>query len=151
MVNFDTSQEMIIRPVRDNYVSITADHDLEKRYINLLDSDFKLIKKLHEGRYDWRFGNSFQIYSYRIEVECYDKNKEIDKIKITESDKNKTINEIQQTQPEWVYDQVKTEPNFYEHYPAINHFQLTDNKIFIISNKMKENKTEIWEFHQSII
>jgi hypothetical protein len=46
--------EIILYPVKDNFVLITADHNNEKRYVDLLDSQFRTIKALYEGPFTWQ-------------------------------------------------------------------------------------------------
>ncbi|MEW6364942.1 MAG: hypothetical protein AB1714_09915 [Acidobacteriota bacterium] len=54
--DFDVNSEMLLIPVKENFLRITADHDLMKRRVYLLDSTFKTEKFLYEGPFVWQVG-----------------------------------------------------------------------------------------------
>jgi len=56
--DFDINSEMLLIPVKEHFLRITADHDQHKRHVYLLDSKFKTIKKLYEGPFIWEAGPS---------------------------------------------------------------------------------------------
>ena len=56
--DFDLNSEMLLIPVKKNYLRITADHDQMKRHVYLLDATFKTIKHLYEGLFIWQAGSA---------------------------------------------------------------------------------------------
>lgn len=67
--DFDMNSEMLLIPAEENFVRITADHDLEKRHVFLLDSGFKPLKRLYEGPFTWKRGAPVH---YRTDTVCHD-------------------------------------------------------------------------------
>lgn len=59
--DFDINSEMLLIPVNENFVRITADHDRFKRRVSLLDSRFKTLKFLYEGPFIWPVGSPTDI------------------------------------------------------------------------------------------
>jgi len=59
--DFDIDSEMLLIPVKDGFVRITADHGLMKRRVSLLDSAFKTIKNLYEGPFVWQQGSATDV------------------------------------------------------------------------------------------
>ena len=59
--DFDINSEMLLIPVKENYVRITADHDRMKRRVYLLDSKFKPVKFLYEGLFIWQVGSATDV------------------------------------------------------------------------------------------
>jgi len=57
LADFDLDSEMLLIPVKDRYLRITADHGQFKRRVYLLDSRFKTIKQLYEGSFNWQIGS----------------------------------------------------------------------------------------------
>jgi len=56
--DFDIDSEMLLVPVKENFLRITADHDRMKRRVHLLDPEFKTIKYLYEGPFVWQAGSA---------------------------------------------------------------------------------------------
>ena len=52
--DFDINSEMLLIPVKENFLRITADHGQMKRRVYLLDSKFGTIKNLYEGPFVWQ-------------------------------------------------------------------------------------------------
>ncbi len=169
--DFDTGMEMLLLPVKENYVRITVDHDKERRKVSLYDSEFKKIKQLHEGSFNWKADDGFNPFSHRIYTVCHedkifisdsergffinvfdfqgnhlrtiDHNRNMDKVRISEIDKGKIIDEIRLTQPDWVYKQIKDNPKFSDFYHLLHHFQVSGDKIYVTTYKEKDGKSEI--------
>ncbi len=172
---FNTNMEMQLIPIKENYIRIIVDHDLNKKYVYLLNSDFQQIKKLYEGLFDWnKVGpdvENFRVLIYRIDVWTYDdkifisdsqrgffidvfdykgnhlysinKDDEIKKLKVNEDFKKKAMDYIK-TNRKWVYDNVKKSAfTFYEYFPPINYYQISDNRIYVTTYKEIEKKHEI--------
>jgi len=56
--DFDINSEMLLIPVKEHFVRITADHDRMKRHVYLLDSKLRTIKNLYEGPFVWQAGSA---------------------------------------------------------------------------------------------
>jgi len=56
--DFDINSEMLLVPVKKNFLRITADHANYKRRVYLLDPDFKTLKQLYEGVFIWMQGSA---------------------------------------------------------------------------------------------
>jgi len=56
--DFDLNSEMLLIPVKENFLRITADHEKFKRHVHLLDSKFNTLKKLYEGPFIWMEGSA---------------------------------------------------------------------------------------------
>jgi hypothetical protein len=69
---FDPSSETQLIPVSSSYVQIIMNHGLNRQYLSLLDSEFKTIRELIEGLFDWNMvfkGMPFlRFLTYRIDV-----------------------------------------------------------------------------------
>lgn len=55
--DFDINSEMLLVPVKDHFLRITADHANYKRRVDLLDPNFKTVKRLYEGVFIWMQGS----------------------------------------------------------------------------------------------
>jgi len=65
--DFDLNSEMLLIPLKESFVRITADHGQHKRHVYLLDSGFKTIKELYEGPFTWE--TSAPVH-YRTDTIC---------------------------------------------------------------------------------
>ncbi|MFC1493608.1 hypothetical protein ACFL6O_06555, partial [candidate division KSB1 bacterium] len=138
----------------DNYVRITCDHDNNRRKVDLYGPDMKLIKKLHEGSYNWNSKTAFvprittvcsdgrifisdsengfiiNVFDYHgVHLRTIDKNDIIEKIRITDEHKEAYFDEVKNTQSEWVYNNAKNN-DFPEFFPQIHNFQVSGNRIY---------------------
>jgi hypothetical protein len=59
--DFDINSEMLLIPVKENFLRITADHGQMKRHVYLLDSKFMTIKNLYEGPFVWQSGSATDV------------------------------------------------------------------------------------------
>ena len=59
--DFDLNSEMLLIPVKENFLRITADHSRMKRHVYLLDSKFGTIKNLYEGPFVWQTGSATDV------------------------------------------------------------------------------------------
>jgi hypothetical protein len=55
--DFDLDSEMLLVPVGDRFLRITADHGQLKRRVDLVDSRFTTVKTLYEGPFVWMEGS----------------------------------------------------------------------------------------------
>ena len=67
-VDFSMNSEMLLVPVNENYVRITADHAQNKRHVVLLDSAYEPMKSLYVGPFTWRKGSPVH---YRTDTICH--------------------------------------------------------------------------------
>jgi len=172
---FNPHMEMLLMPIRENYVKVIVDHDLSKKYVYLLNSNFDQIKKMYEGLYDWNEVNpkleNFRVLNYQIDVLSYkdnifisnshkgflievfnhtgdhlftiNKNKEIQKVNVTEYYKQKALNDIKKKH-KWVYNTLREDVySFYEFFPPIRCFHISDNQIYVTTYKEVDKKHEI--------
>ncbi len=51
--DFDLNSEMLLIPVKKNFLRITADHGQHERHVFLVDSKFNTIKELYKGPFIW--------------------------------------------------------------------------------------------------
>jgi len=54
---FDIDSEMLLVPVGERFLRITANHGTLKRYVDLMDSAFTFVKPLYEGPFVWMQGS----------------------------------------------------------------------------------------------
>lgn len=59
--DFDLNSEMLLIPLKEHFLRITADHDQMKRHVRLLDSKFETIKNLYEGAFVWQSGSATDV------------------------------------------------------------------------------------------
>jgi hypothetical protein len=59
--DFDLDSEMLLIPVKEHFLRITADHDRMKRRVYLLDPNFGTIKNLYEGPFVWQSGSATDV------------------------------------------------------------------------------------------
>jgi hypothetical protein len=133
--DFDINSEMLLIPIKERYVRITADHAQQKRHVYLLDSEWKTIKELYEGPFTWR--NDAPIH-YRTDTLCYK-----DKIFIADTykgfhimvfdDRGNHLHTIDKSDDvEKVLDR-----------PLLHQFCVSENKIFATTYKKENNQTEM--------
>jgi len=172
---FEPGMEMQLFPVGGNYVRAIVSHELNRRYVYLLDSRFNQIKKLYEGLFDWnQVGpkmKEFRALVSRIDVLTWEdkifisdnqkgflinvfnqkgehlytinKDNDVDKVIVTEDFKKKVFEDIRKNR-KWLYENVKKDLyTFKEFFPPIKSFRVSDNMIYVMTYKEKENKHEI--------
>lgn len=148
--DFDTNSEMLLFPVKNNFVRITADHGTEKRHVFLCNSEFNTIKKLYEGPFVWRTGAP--VFP-RTDTVCYK-----DMIFISDSEKGfywtvfdsqgKKLRVIDKSQDvdkislsdERDKDKITDEPIY---YPRLHQYCVSGDKIYATTFKKKDNMREM--------
>jgi hypothetical protein len=133
--DFDLNSEMLLIPIKQRYLRITADHDQQKRHVYLLNSEFKTIKELYEGPFTWR---SDAPIHYRTDTFCSS-----GKIFISDTQKGffivvfdvngDLIQTIDKSQ------EVEKVPDL----PLLHQYCVSDNKIYATTYKKMDNKTEM--------
>lgn len=133
--NFNLSAEMLLFPVKGNFVQITADHEAFKRHVFLLDSEFNTIKELYEGSFIWRTEAPIH---YRTDTTV-----SLDRIFISDTAKG------------FYFRLFDTEGNLLKIIdksqdieeipgkPLLHQFNVSDGKIYAVTNKKKDDKTEM--------
>lgn len=134
-MDFDLNSEMLLFPIKEHFLRITADHGWDKRHVYLLDSGFETIKELYEGPFIWQTGLPIH---YRTDTLAYK-----DLIFIADTQKGfyfevfdtkgnhiRTIDRSQDV--EQVPDQ-----------PLLHQYCVSNDKIYVTTNKKKEDKTEM--------
>ena len=141
----------------------TVDHDPRKRHIILLDAEFKTIKKLYEGIFDWnKPGIDLRPIPYRVHIQCYS-----DKIYIMDSQRgffisvydyngkpirtidNKEIRlsdkDIEIIKKDFEQNKPKRMKNrrLISEYPVMDHFQVNGDRIYVTTHREKEGRHEI--------
>ncbi len=164
--DYDPNQEMLLIPVQKNFVRVTVDHAASQRTVVLLDSNFKPIRTLYVGLFDWKQ----HLLPHRIDVACdkdrifisdtrkgffirvieasgrdlpaLDRSGDVDKIPVTKADQEKIIEDIRLNEPEWVYEQA-TKSQFPEYYPLLHRFLVSDGKIYATTYKVQDGQHEM--------
>ncbi len=164
--DFDPNQEMLLIPIQKNFVRVTVDHAASQRTAVLLDSNFKPVRTLYVGLFDWKQN----LLPHRIDVAC-DKDRifisdtrkgffirvieatgrdlpaidisgEVDKIPVTKADQEKITEDIRLNEPDWVYTQA-TQSRFPEYYPLLHRFLVSDGKIYATTYKEQDGQHEM--------
>ena len=133
--DFDLNSEMLLFPVKQNFLRITADHGLDKRHVFLLDSDFKMIKEIYEGPFIWQTGlpilhrTDTVIYENLILISDTQKGFYFEVFDVTGNhirtiDKSQDIEKIAR-------------------HPLLHQYCVSNDKIYATTYKKKDNKTEL--------
>jgi hypothetical protein len=133
--DFDLNSEMLLFPVKEFFLRITADHGWDKRHVYLLDSGFKTIKELYEGPFFWQTGLPVL---YRTDTIAYK-----DLILIADTQKGiyfevfdvkgyhiRTIDKSQDV--EQIPDR-----------PLLHQYCVSEDKIYAVTYKIEDDKTEM--------
>lgn len=133
--DFDLNSEMLLFPIGDQYIRITADHGEQKRHVYLLDFEGKTIKELYEGPFTWR--REAPIH-YRTDTFCYkDMTFIADTLKgfhiSVFNDKGNHLYTIDKSRDvEKILDR-----------PLLHQFCVSEEKIYATTYKKKNNQTEM--------
>jgi len=133
--HFSLDAEMLLIPIKDRLVQITADHAQQKRRVYLLNSEYETIKELYKGPFTWR---SDAPIHYRTDTICFK-----DTIFISDTlkgfhimvfdDKRNYLLTIDKSQD------MEKIPN----HPLLHQYCVSDDKIYATTYKKKDNKTEM--------
>ena len=124
--DFDLNSEMLLFPIKEHFLRITADHDQQKRHVYLLNSEFKTIKELYEGPFTWRSDSPVHD---RTDTLCY-------KDLIFISDTQKGFHII-------VFDDKGNHLLTIDKDQLLHQYCVSNDKIYATTNKKKDNKTEM--------
>ena len=132
--DFDINSEMLLIPVKENFVRITADHNKMKRRVYLLDPKLKTIKFLYEGLFVWQTGSATDVRTDTVSsgglVFIADTRKFLitifdDKGNLVRTvDKGKDVEKVQD-------------------HALLHQFCVSDDKIYSTTYKKKDDKTEM--------
>lgn len=124
--DFDLNSEMLLFPIKEHFLRITADHDQQKRHVYLLNSEFKTIKELYEGPFTWR---SDAPIHYRTDTLSYK-----DLIFILDTQKGFYIQ---------IFDDKGNHLLTIDKSQLLHQYCVSKDKIYVTTNKKKGNKTEM--------
>jgi hypothetical protein len=168
---FDPGMEMQLIPIGSSFVRSTVDHGSMKSRVTLLDADFKPIKILHEGLFDWnKPGTGMNPVPHRVHLVPYedkifisdtergffiqvfdhrgnhlrtiDKSDEVKRIPIDSAARARIVEDIRHNQPKWIADQIQ-DLRFPDHFPLLHHFQVSDDHIYATTYFEEDGKYEM--------
>jgi len=132
--DFDLNSEMLLIPVKDHFLRITADHDQMKRHVYLLDSKFKTIKNLYEGPFVWQVGSATDVRTDTLSSQGLVFIADTQGFRITVfDDKGNLLRTIDKSRD------VEEIPN----RALLHQYCVSDGKIYATTYKKKDNQTEM--------
>ncbi|MDH4270750.1 MAG: hypothetical protein OEW18_02105 [Candidatus Aminicenantes bacterium] len=132
--DFDLNSEMLLIPVKKNFVRITADHDQMKRRVYLLDSSFKTLKQLYEGPFIWSTGSPIDIRTDTVSAQGLVFIADTDKFLITIFDDQGTlVRSIDKS-----HDVEKVQD-----HALLHQYCVSDGKIYATTYKKEDDKREM--------
>lgn len=165
--DFDPNMEMVLLPLGEGFLRITVDHDTSRRFVRLLRPDHTLVRTLYEGLYDWRGA----LPAFRIDVDSdedsivvsdsekgfylsifdrqgnllrtIDRSVDTEPVPFTDADRTTYLESVRLTQDPRLYEHLRQNGRFKDWFPAINHFQLDDGKVYVITNRMRDGNHEL--------
>ena len=133
--NFSLTAEMLLIPVRERFVQITADHEHQKRNVYLLDSEFKTIKELYEGPFTWRTDAPIH---YRTDTLVYE-----DMIFISDTQKGFHIMVFDDRGNHLLTIDKSQDIEKVPNRPLMHQYCVSNKKIYATTYKKKDDKTEL--------
>jgi hypothetical protein len=127
--------EIILHPVRDNFVLITADHNNEKRNIDLLNTEFRTINVLYEGPFIWRTEAPIH---YRTDTVVHN-----GQIYISDTQKGFYITVFDDHGNHLLTIDKSREVEKVPNFPLLHQYCVSGDKIYAVTYKKKDNKTEM--------
>jgi len=165
--DFDPNMEMVLTPAGENFIRVAVDHDSSKRSVQLFDRDLEFRTTLYEGLFDWRGG----LPPYRIDVgsdarrivvadsekgfflclfdtggtllRTIDRTAEVEPVPITDSDRSTYLEAVRLNEDPRLYEQLRQNARFKEHFPMINHVQLSDGRLYVITHRTRNGDHEL--------
>jgi len=132
--DFDLNSEMLLIPVKENFLRITADHDQMKRSVYLLDPKFKTIKFLYEGLFVWQTGSATDVRTDTVSSGGLVFIADTQKFLITIfDDKGNLVRTIDKSKD------VEEVPG----RARLHQYCVSDGKIYATTYKKKDDKTEM--------
>lgn len=132
--DFDLNSEMLLIPVKENFLRITADHDQMKRRVYLLDPKFKTIKFLYEGLFVWQTGSATDVRTDTVSSGGLVFIADTQKFLITIfDDKGNLVRTIDKSKD------VKAVPD----RALLHQYCVSDSTIYATTYKKKDDKTEM--------
>jgi hypothetical protein len=138
--DFDMNSEMLLVPIKENYVRITADHDQNKRHVYLLDPGFNPIKELYEGPFTWRRGSPVH---YRTDTVCHE-----GMIFISDTEKDFFMAIFDHTGKDLFSIKLGREDEK-PSQPLLHQYCVSDGRIYAATTMKKEGKTEMFVIDMS--
>jgi hypothetical protein len=132
--DFDLNSEMLLIPVKEHFLRITADHAQMKRHVRLLDPEFRTIKNLYEGPFVWQQGSATDVRTDTLSSQGLVFIADTLGFRITVfDDKGNLIQTIDKSRDvEKVSDRA-----------LLHQYGVSDGKIYATTYKKTDNKTEM--------
>jgi len=132
--DFDLNSEMLLIPVKKNYLRITADHEKMKRSVYLLDSNLRTIRNLYEGLFIWQTGSATDCRTDTVSAQGLVFVADTQKFIITVfDDKGNLVRTIDKSKDvEKVQDRA-----------LLHQYCVSDGKIYATTYTKKDNQTEM--------
>jgi hypothetical protein len=132
--DFDINSEMLLVPVKGNYLRITADHEKFKRRVFLLDPAFQTIKQLYEGPFIWMQGSATDIRTDTLSAQGLAFIADTDKFLITIFDDQGTL--VRAIDKSRDVEQVQD-------HALLHQYSVSDGKIYATTYLKKDGLTEM--------
>jgi hypothetical protein len=132
--DFDINSEMLLVPVKGNYLRITADHEKFKRRVFLLDPAFKTIKLLYEGPFIWMQGSATDCRTDTASSQGLVFIADTEGFRITLFDDQGTLLRTIDMSPEVEKVQDRA---------LLHQYSVSDKKIYATTSTKKDNLTEM--------
>ncbi len=133
--NFSLYAEMLLIPIKEHFIQITADHDEQKRHVYLLNSKFKTIKELYEGPFIWRTDAPIH---YRTDTFSYE-----DMIFISDTQKGFHIMVFDDRGNHLLTIDKSQDIEKLPGYPLMHQYCVSNKKIYATTYEKKDDNTEM--------
>ncbi len=132
--DFDINSEMLLIPVKGNFLRITADHEKFKRRVFLLDPAFQTIKQLYEGPFIWMQGSATDVRTDTVSVQGLIVIADTESFRLTIFDDQGTLLRTIDKSPEVEKVQGRA---------LLHQFCVSDSKIYATTYLKKDGLTEM--------
>lgn len=137
------------------------------RTLNIFDSKLKVIKEfcrfedVRQGNVVKGYQDPFHFIPYDNKIFCavkrdfiidvyddsgkylYSIRRDYKKVKVSERDKKRLLNTFKERVNERSYQYIKNNIQFPEYLPAIHYFLIDNNRVYVLTNNVKDGKREI--------
>jgi|GEM_PF-7013481 len=127
--------EILLFPVNNNFVLVTADHGKEKRYVALLNSEYRTIKALYEGPFAWETGAPIP---YRTDTVVHD-----GRIYISDTQKGFHIEVFDERGNRLRTIDKSRDVEKAPGQPLLHQYGVSEGKIYATTYAKKDGKTEM--------
>ena len=165
--DFNTNMEMVLIPVGENFIRITADHASSQRFVRLYDQSLHLRTPLYEGLYDWRGA----LPPYRIDVDSdaehilvsdsekgfflrlfdtegtllrtIDKSGGLEPVAFSETDRSAYLESVRLNDDPRLYEHLRQNARFKDQFPMLNHAQVDDGRLYVTTERTRDGNHEM--------